>query len=141
MKDAILNSISMPAYAMWQDEGFGIPNKAMLRLLPDDAVYNPSDQRAFLSQFSLWTEDFARKLGVDELPIMELCRSQQPFEGRRVAMRNPNTGVPLAFEVAGEPIVHDVTGEFLGGIVIFKDVTQYTNQIAAQAHENERQFE
>ncbi|KAL1603765.1 hypothetical protein SLS60_005355 [Paraconiothyrium brasiliense] len=141
MKDAILNSISMPAYAMWQDEGFGLPNKAMLRLLPEDAVYNPSDQRAFLSQFSLWTEDFARKLDVDELPIMELCRSQQPFDSRRIAMCHPSTGVAMAFEVTGEPIVHDITGEFLGGIVIFKDVTQYANQIAAQVHENERQFE
>jgi hypothetical protein len=141
LKDGILNSISMPAYAMWQDEGFGIPNKAMLKLLPEDAVYNPSDQRAFLSQFSLWTEDFARKLDVDELPIIELCRNQQPFDSRRVAMHHPSTGVALAFEVAGEPVVHEVTGEFLGGIVIFKDVTQYANQIAAQVHKNERQFE
>ncbi|KAJ4296273.1 hypothetical protein N0V90_006318 [Kalmusia sp. IMI 367209] len=141
MKDAILNSISMPAYAMWQDESFGIPNKAMLRFLPEDASENPSDQRAFLSQFSLWTKDFKRKLDVDELPIMELCRSRKSFDGRRVAMRNPSTGAPLAFEVAGEPIFHEVTGEFLGGIVIFKDVTQYTDQIAAQAEENERQFE
>ncbi|KAF9736274.1 hypothetical protein PMIN03_008699 [Paraphaeosphaeria minitans] len=141
MKDAILNSINMPAYAMWQDEGFGIPNKAMLRFLPEDAVYNPTDQRDFLGQFSLWTEDFARKFDVDELPIIELCRSQQPFDSRRVAMRHPNTGVPVAFEVAGEPILHDVTGEFLGGIVVFKDVTQYANEIAAQVHENERQFE
>jgi hypothetical protein len=141
LKDGILNSISMPAYAMWQDEGFGIPNKAMLKLLPEDATYNPSDQRAFLSQFSLWTEDFARKLDVDDLPIIELCRNQQPFDSRRVAMHHPATGVALAFEIAGEPIVHEVTGEFLGGIVTFKDVTQYANQIAAQVHKNERQFE
>ncbi|KAF1968989.1 putative histidine kinase HHK6p [Bimuria novae-zelandiae CBS 107.79] len=141
MKDAILNSISMPAYAMWHDEGFGIPNKAMLKLLPEDAVYNPSDQRAFLGQFSLWTEDFSRKLDVDELPIMELCRSQQPFDARRTAMRDPVSGVPRTFEVAGEPIFHEVTGDFLGGIVTFKDVTQYANQLAAQVHENERQFE
>lgn len=141
MKDAILNSINMPAYAMWQDEGFGIPNKAMLRLLPDDAVYNPSDQRGFLGQFSLWTDDFKRKLHVDELPIMELCRSQQPLSSRRVLMRHPNTGAPINFEVSGEPIIHEVTGEFLGGIVIFKDVTQYANEIAAQVQENEQQFE
>lgn len=141
MKDAILNSISMPAYAMWQDEGFGIPNKAMLTLLPEEAVYNPSDQRGFLGQFSLWTEDFARKLDVDELPIMEICRSQQPLVSRRVLMRHPDTGAPMSFEVTGEPILHEVTGEFLGGIVIFKDVTQYANEIAAQVHANEQQFE
>ena len=141
MKDAILNSISMPAFAMWHDEGFGIPNKAMLKLLPEEAMYNPFDPRNFLVQYNLWTEDFSRKLDVDELPIMELCHSQQPFDARRIAMYDPSTGSPRSFEVAGEPIVHEATGEFLGGIVIFKDVTQYTNQLAAQVHESERQFE
>lgn len=141
MKDGILNSISMPAYAMWQDESFGIPNRAMLKLLPEDVVYNPFDPRTWLREFSLWTEDFSRKLDVDELPIMELCRSQQSFDARRIAMQDPSTGAPRAFEVMGEPIIHDVTGEFLGGIVIFKDVTQYANQLAAQALESERQFE
>jgi len=126
---------------MWQDEGFGIPNKAILRLLPEDATYDASDQRAFLSQFTMWTEDFKRKLDVDEFPIMELCRSQRRFDGRRVGMRDPVTGTTLAFDVTGEPIVHDLTGEFLGGIVIFKDVTEYTRRIAAQMKENERQFE
>jgi len=141
MKDAILNSISMPAYAMWKDEGFGIPNKALLELLPEDATYNSSDQRVFLKQFTLWTEDFRRELPVDEFPIMELCRSQQRIESRRVGMRKPGTGNRMVFDVTGEPILHDVTGEFLGGIVVFKDVTEYTKKIAAQIKENESQFE
>jgi PAS domain S-box-containing protein len=141
MKDAILNSISMPAYAMWKDEGFGIPNKALLELLSEDATYNSTDQRAFLKQFRVWTEDFRRELSVDEFPIMELCRSQRRIESRRVGMRQPATGSRLVFDVAGEPIHHDVTGEFLGGIVVFKDVTEYTKKIAAQIKENESQFE
>ncbi|KAF2030019.1 hypothetical protein EK21DRAFT_66550 [Setomelanomma holmii] len=141
LKDAILNSINMPAYAMWKDEGFGIPNKALLRLMPKDGTYAPGDQRAFLSQFTVWTEDFQRELPLDDFPIMELCRTRQRLEKRRVGMRHPKTGTRIVFEVNGEPILHEDTGEFLGGMVVFKDITEYTKQIAAQIEENEKQFE
>lgn len=141
MKDAILNSINMPAYAMWKDESFGIPNKALLRLLPEDGTYNSADQREFLAQFTLWTDDFKRELPLDEFPIMELCKTRKRFDGRRIGMRSPATGDRIVYDVTGEPVVHDVTGEFLGGIVVFKDVTDYTKKIAEQIEANERQFE
>ncbi|KAH7123854.1 putative histidine kinase HHK6p [Dendryphion nanum] len=141
MKDAILNSVNMPAYAMWKDESFGIPNKSMLRLLPKDGEYTSGDQRAFLKQFSLYTEDYKRKLTLDELPIIELCRTRQAFASRRIGMRHPLTDARIIFDVVGEPILHEASGDFLGGIVIFRDVTEYTKRIAAQIEENERQFE
>jgi PAS domain S-box-containing protein len=141
LKDAILSSIPMPAYAMWKDENFGIPNKALLRLMRKDGLHAPGDQREFLAQFTLWTEDFSRELTVDEFPIMVLCRTRERVEKRRVGIRQPVTGTCMVFEVNGEPILHEETGEFLGGIVIFKDVTEYTKQIAAQIQENEKQFE
>jgi PAS domain S-box-containing protein len=126
---------------MWKDEGFGIPNKALMRLLPKDAVYTPGDQRAFLSQFTVWTEDFQRELVVDEFPIIELCRTRKRLDKRRVGMRQPITGSRLIFEISSEPILHEETGDFLGGIVVFKDITEFAKQIAAQIQENERQFE
>jgi PAS domain S-box-containing protein len=141
LKDAILNSITMPAYAMWKDETFGIPNKALLRLLPKDASYVPGDQRDFLAQFSCWTEDFQRLLNLDELPIIEVCRTRERVEKRRIGMRHPQTGTRITYEINGEPVFHEETGDFLGGIVIFKDITEYTKQIAAQIEENEKQFE
>ncbi|KAF2118368.1 putative histidine kinase HHK6p [Lophiotrema nucula] len=141
MKDAILNSINMPAYAMWKDETFGIPNKALLKFMKKDGKFTSSDQRAYLSQYTLYTEDFKRELTIDEFPIIELCRTRQRIDGRRVGMRNPHSGTKIVFDVTGETVVHDVTGDFLGGIVVFKDVTEYTKKIAAQVEENERQFE
>jgi PAS domain S-box-containing protein len=141
LKDALLNSINMPAYAMWKDEGFGIPNNALLRLLPKDAVYIPGDQRAFLALFKVWTEDFQRALDIDEFPIVEVCRTQKRLEKVRLGMRQPGTGRGIVFEVTGEPVVHPETGDFLGGIVIFKDVTEYTKAIAEKVEENEKQFE
>jgi PAS domain S-box-containing protein len=129
------------AIAMWKDENFGIPNKALMRLLPKEAVYTPGDQRAFLSLFTVWTEDFQRELAIDEFPIIELCRTRKRLEKRRVGMRQPVTGTRLIFEINSEPVIHEETGEFLGGIVIFKDITEFTKQIAAQIQENEKQFE
>jgi PAS domain S-box-containing protein len=127
--------------AMWKDENFGIPNKALMRLLPRDADYKSGDQRAFLDQFTCWTEDFQRELIVDEFPIIELCRTRQRVEKRRLGMRQPVTGTRIIFEVISEPVIHEETGEFLGGIVVFKDITEFTNKIAAQIQENEKQFE
>jgi PAS domain S-box-containing protein len=126
---------------MWKDESFGIPNRALLRLLPDPEAYYAGDQRNFLSQFTLWTDDFKKTLGLDEFPIIELCRSQTRFESKRVGLKHPRTNAKLVYDVHGEPIRNDSTGEFLGGIVIFKDVTEYTKRIAAQLEENEKQFE
>ena len=126
---------------MWKDETFGIPNKALLRLLSKDGTYVPGDQRDFLSQFSCWTEDFQRLLGIDEFPIIEVCRTRERVEKRRIGMRHPQTGTRIVYEINGEPVFHEETGDFLGGIVIFKDVTEYTKQIAAQIEENEKQFE
>lgn len=126
---------------MWKDEGFGIPNQALLRLLPKDRTYIPGDQRDFLSQFTVWTEDFQSELILDEFPIIELCRTQQRVDKRRIGMRQPVTGSRIVYEVIGEPVFHEESGDFLGGIVIFKDVTEYTRQIAAQIEENEKQFE
>ncbi|KAF2001140.1 putative histidine kinase group protein-like protein [Amniculicola lignicola CBS 123094] len=141
LKDAILNSISMPAYAMWKDESFGIPNKAILRLRSKDDPIPVGDQRAFLAQYRLWSEDFKRELVMEEFPIIELCRTRERFDGRRVGMKHPNNGNRMIFDVTGQCVYHDETGEFLGGIVIFKDVTSYTKKIAAQIEENEKQFE
>lgn len=33
LKDAILNTMNIPAYAMWKDETFGVPNKAAIKLI------------------------------------------------------------------------------------------------------------
>jgi hypothetical protein len=121
---------------MWKDENFGIPNKALMRLLPRDAVYMPGDQRAFLSQFTVWTEDFQRELTIDEFPIVELCRTRKRTK-RQLGMRQPVTGTRLVFEVNSEPVIHEETGDFLGGIVVFKDITEFTKQIAAQIQDRE----
>jgi len=142
MKDALLNALPMPVYAMWKDESFGIPNKAAMKLLGGGASDASSvEQREFLGQYKLFTGDFTRELGIEEYPIMHLMKTQKRFTARRVGMENDFTGIRLLFDVDGEEIFDEKTGEFLGGLVIFRDITEYANTISAQQVQNERQFE
>lgn len=47
----------------------------------------------------------------------------------------------VSLEVSGEGIHDEQTGEFMGGMVALKDVTEYTDKLAAQTEENEQQFQ
>lgn len=144
MKDAILNAIPMPTYAMWKDESFGIPNRAALRLLgltSDGSISSPDHQRDFLAQYKLYTGDFSRELHLEEYPIMHMMSTQKRFVNRRLGMINPETGKRTLYDVDGEEILDAKTGEFLGGLVIFRDVTVYADTITAERQKNEKQFE
>lgn len=141
LKDAIMNAMDIPAYALWKDESFGIPNKAMLDLLPEPDNAPFDDQRAFLSQFVGYSEDFKQELPVGEYPVFEICKKQRSLKNFRFGMLHPRTKARIVFDLVGDPIYDDHDGEFLGGIVMFKDVTAYTKRIAEQIEENEKQFE
>ena len=141
LTDALLNSMGLPAYALWKDESFGIPNKAVLRLLPKDTDVQRIDQRRFLSLFRVWSDDFKHEYTLDEFPIIQLCRNQTAFQGRRVGMKDPETGENIIFEIVGEPVLDDKTGEFLGGLIIMSDITGHIREISAKVREKQRQFE
>jgi PAS domain S-box-containing protein len=133
--------MSLPAYAMWKDESFGIPNKALLRLLSKEVQISRFDQRQFLSLFRIWSEDFKREYSLDEFPIIELCRTQKAFHGRRIGMKDPETGSNIIFEINGEPVLDDKTGEFIGGLVVLNDVTEYIDKISGEVEANQKQWE
>ncbi|OQO00447.1 hypothetical protein B0A48_13796 [Cryoendolithus antarcticus] len=144
MKDAILNSMSIPAYAMWRDQTFGVPNKAILRLIYphlEDAVIDHSESALeFLARYQLWNEDFTELISIDEFPIMRLMRDQEDFVGYKCGLYSPRDGSRMLFEARGEAM-RDEKGEFIGGLVLFNDITTFTTQINQQKEKNERQFE
>lgn len=144
LKDALMNSMNIPAYAMWKDESFGLPNKAAIRLLYpwiEDGAYDSSEQaRDFLARYTLYRDDFSEEIPVEEFPIMRLMREQLAFGGYRVGMYSAKDGSRLVFDASGLPLLDD-KGEFLGGVVLFQDVTDYAATITRQQQENARQFE
>lgn len=116
----------------------GIPNEALIRLNPTPGGGSPSE---FLSGFEIWTEDFSGLLAMDDYPVVQLIRTEKSVPSKRVGIYDPRTGLPRLFDVNAEAIMDDVTGEFIGGIVVLKDVTEYMDRIAAQKDLNAQQFE
>ncbi|KAK0907083.1 hypothetical protein LTR91_006856 [Friedmanniomyces endolithicus] len=144
LKDAILNSMSIPAYAMWQDGTFGIPNTAAIQLVwpwMEAGQFDSSEQaQDFLARYILYNPDFSGKIPFEDFPIVKLMREQVRFEGYRIGMYSAKDGSRQLYDVVGEPLL-DGKGEFLGGLVLFHDVTVFARTIQRQQQQNEEQFE
>ncbi|KAL1583827.1 hypothetical protein WHR41_07201 [Cladosporium halotolerans] len=143
LKDAILNSMSFPAYAMWRDQSFGVPNKAAIQLIypyAEDIIDTNESARDFLSRYVLYKEDFGEPIPLDDIPILRLMREQKRFDAYRVGMYSAKDGSQMLYDVMGEPMLDD-KGEFVGGLVVFHDVTGFQKSLNKEKERNERQFE
>ncbi|KAK0941740.1 hypothetical protein LTS01_026115, partial [Friedmanniomyces endolithicus] len=67
-------------------------------------------------------------------------REQTAFTAYRIGLYSAKDGSRMLFDVAGEPLLDD-KGEFLGGLVLFHDVTVFAQTIQRQQKQNEEQFE
>lgn len=141
MKDAMLNAMHIPVIAMWRDESVVYPNPAARRLLAVTADPTTEDGYDFMSRFRPWSADFSRELQESDNPILALCRTQKAFTRWQIGLVNERTGKKSSFDVNGQPVFDDKTGEFCAGLIIFKDVTEYTERLATQNEENEEQFQ
>ena len=140
MKDAITDAIDYPVFVMWHDESLAIPNRAAAELMHKSVDPTSEDTYDVLSQFKVFTEDFKRPLKPAEFPIVQLCRTRQPFSGWRVGVIHPTLG-RRQYDISGKVIADRTTGEFQAGMVSLKDVTKYTDMLKAQDEENDQQFQ
>ncbi|CAM1504363.1 Fc.00g019540.m01.CDS01 [Cosmosporella sp. VM-42] len=140
MKDALLDNTQMPILAMWKDGSLTFPNRACRSLFENDSIFDSSlDGFDLLKFWHLYTEDFSRRLDVSEYPISILIRTEQPFSGNRVGMYDEN-GKKVVYDVLGEAIRDDNTGEFLAGVVTGRDVTVITEEISMIKERDEERF-
>lgn len=140
MKNAMLNAIDIPLVTVWRDESVVFPNKAARKLLAVDADPTSDVSYDFKSRFTPWSTDFSHELAEEDNPIVTLCRTQKPFSCWKVGMIDESTTKRLTFDVSGHPVFDEKSGDFLGGLMVFKDVTEYAEKIASQSVENEEQF-
>lgn len=140
MKDGMINSMEIPVLVMWKDESLMIPNAAAARLLHKKTDPISDNASGLISRFKVYTEDFERELLPDELPLVMLCRTQKPFSRCKIGIIDSNSQ-RKKFDVSGEGIIDDKTGEFLAGIIALTDVTVYTDIIKTQSEENDQQFQ
>ncbi|KAK7429184.1 hypothetical protein QQZ08_004194 [Neonectria magnoliae] len=140
MKDALLNNTQMPILAMWKDGSVTFPNKAARKLFQKNAPLDASlDGFELLQHWHMFSEDFSRRLEVDEYPISILLRTEQPFSSIRIGMYD-DQGKKLVFDILGEAIRDDATGEFLAGVVTGRDVTLMTKEISEIKERDEERF-
>lgn len=92
-----------------------------------------------LPAWNVWDEDYTRQLEPEEYPISALIRTEKPFTGRRIGMYD-SEGRKLVFEVVGEVIRDDTTGEFFAGVVSARDVTKVTEMITRIKEQDEERF-
>ena len=140
LKDAIIDTMSIPIMAMWKDGSLAVHNKAITRLMHEDPEIASIDVDKTLSRFRVYTEDFGRELEQYEWPIVKLCREQKTFKGFRIGTIDYKR-TRRVFEISGDGIYDEQTGEFLAGICALTDVTWYMDVVRTQSELDERQFQ
>ncbi len=110
MKDAVLDIMELPVFAMWKDETLAYANKAGrgLAFQPVEQLFKSSSD--LTSSYPVYTPDFERELDPSEYPIVQIVRKQTPFRGWKIGMKSPKTGKNLIYDVGGEPILDEKTG-------------------------------
>lgn len=140
MKDALLNNTQMPILAMWKDGSVTFPNTAARKLFQKEAPLDTSLNGFDLMRYwHIYTEDFSRRLSIEEMPICKLLKTEKPFTGHRVGMYDENKSRRV-YDILGEAIRDDSTGEFLAGVVTGRDVTVMTEEITQIKERDEERF-
>lgn len=141
MKDALLDNTEMPILAMWKDGSVAFPNAAARKLLlPGDVDHDALvDGYDLLPHWAVYDEEFTRKLAPEEYPISVLISTERPFPSFRIGMHD-REGKRHVFDVLGEAIQDDSTGEFLAGVVTCRDVTNMTQMITQIKEQDAERF-
>ena len=140
MKDVMVDKIETPVFAIWRDESVIVGNRSGYELMYDNAGYKVVNAFEFLSRFRVFTPDFETEIDQQDYPLVKLCRSRQPFSKWTVGMLDSKSRHAV-FEISGDCVYDEITGEFQAGIIVMTEVTSYTNIIKAQSEQNERQFQ
>ncbi|KAI5799045.1 hypothetical protein EDC01DRAFT_28541 [Geopyxis carbonaria] len=148
LKDALLDAMDLPVYAVWEDGSIAIQNRAGRDLSNppngpvDEAIhannnppFNPVD---LMSNFRAFTEDFKRELPHEEYPIFKLCQNKKSFSSEKVGMLS-RSGRKMVFQVDGKA-VHDSAGTFIAGLVWLRDVTEMQKKLTHEEQQNELRF-
>ncbi|KAK0118097.1 hypothetical protein ONS95_012402 [Cadophora gregata] len=141
MKDALMDTTSVPILAMWRDESLTIPNKAARRLFhPTADLSNVKDGFDLVTKWHVWDETFTTRLDPSEYPISVLIKTQTPFSSRKIGLFDPETNRKLVFDCLGEAI-RDEDGNFLAGVVTCRDITTMTEVITEIKAKDEQRFQ
>lgn len=143
LKDVILNTMSIPVIAVWNDRSIALPNKAARQLATaaDEVMSEMEQGLDIFSRIKLYSPDFERRLEDHENPFVQLSRTGDNEKTYKVGIIDPITNEKRHFDVSGDAIRDTRTGKVSADLIIFKDVTEYTEALDARTAENQQQFE
>ncbi|KAI1334207.1 hypothetical protein F5Y15DRAFT_296230 [Xylariaceae sp. FL0016] len=140
IKDALLDNTSMPILATWKDGSAPVFNRAARELFKNPTGAEYVDGYDLLPEWEVWDEDFTEVYEPSDFPIAVLLRDQKPFSGWRIGMYHKAKDKRVVFDVLGELMKDDQSGEVLGAVVTCRDVTQLTNEITKMKEVDEERF-
>ncbi|CAN8101426.1 unnamed protein product [Discula destructiva] len=128
IKDTLLDNTETPIIAMWRDCTVAYPNAACRRIMRQDPSYSSNERVDILRNWIVYSEDFSRVLEPQEYPIAVLLDTKNPYSGMRIGTILQD-GTRVVYDVLGEVICDDETGEFLAGVVTCRDITKMAREI------------
>lgn len=139
----MLDATDIPVIALWHDESLAAINKAVAQIMHFDTDPPSDEANDVLSRYRVFTEDFKQEMKQDDFPVVKLCRTQQPFSRIRVGVMDSQSRQKV-YEVVGQCVYDEKTGDFQAAVCALKDVTWYTELLKAQSalnELNEQQFQ
>ena len=133
----MLDATDIPVIALWHDETLAVPNKAVARIMHFDTDPVSESGDDVLSRYRVFTEDFEQEFEQSEFPIVKLARTQQPFSRLRVGLMDSQMRQKV-YEVVGQCVYDEKTGDFQAAVCALKDVTWYTELLKEQSEQNEQ---
>ncbi|KAK6948868.1 hypothetical protein Daesc_008939 [Daldinia eschscholtzii] len=140
IKDALLDKTETPIFSMWVDGSAPVMNRAARDLFTTITGEECNDGYDLLAGWEVWDGDFTRKYAPSELPIAVLLRDQKPFSSWRIGMENKTNDTKIVYDVLGELITSDETGEVIAGIITCRDVTHLAQEITDIKVADEERF-
>lgn len=140
IKDALLDTTEMPIVAMWRDRSAPVMNSAARKLFKNANGTEILDGHDFMDAWEVWDDKFSRKFEPSEFPMAVLLRDQKPFSGVRVGVVCRGSNTRVVYDVLGETIADDETGEFVAGVITCRDVTHMAQEIKQIKEEDDERF-
>ena len=140
MKNAVFDIAQFPGFLFTAGEEIYFPNNAARHLTGqfDDCMLEHGHQ--ILARLDVYDENYTKTLDINEHPVIKLIRTRKNFKEEKYGFCDP-TGKRVWLDLSGDCLYDELTGEFLGGVVWCRDVTDYTEMIAQQRRQIERGFE
>ncbi|KAI2604626.1 hypothetical protein GGR54DRAFT_621929 [Hypoxylon sp. NC1633] len=140
IKDALLDKTETPIFSMWIDGSAPVMNRAARELFVTTTGDNCIDGYDLLPRWEVWDGDFTRRYDESEFPIAVLIRERKPFSSWRIGMHDKKKGTRIIYDVLGELITDDGTGEVIAGFITCRDVTHLAQEITDIKIADEERF-